>query len=273
MSFVPLSMVDVALAAMLILLNGLVSWAFRLGLERSIAIAALRMIVQLALIGLVLKLIFEATSPLWTVVAGCLMVVAAAYEISSRQERRIGGWAMHGLGAGTLMLVGTLATVFAVAGIVRPEPWYEPRYVLPVLGMILGNMLTGIGLVFATMTEAAHRDRARIEARLAHGAGRLEALSGVLQHGLKTGLMPILNAMAASGIVWLPGMMTGQIMAGVDPIEASKYQIMILSVIAGATSLAVLIAGVGCIYLMTDSRYRLRLDQLSGNRDGKPTAA
>ena len=83
-----------------------------------------------------------------------------------------------------------------------------------------------------------------------------------LRLALRTGLMPILNAMAASGIVSLPGMMTGQILAGVDPIEATKYQIMIMFLIAGATALGVVIAGYAGVLLITDNRHRLRLDRL-----------
>jgi putative ABC transport system permease protein len=135
--------------------------------------------------------------------------------------------------------------------------------VLPILGMVLGNALTGMSLVLDTMTEAATRERSAIEARLALGQPRLEALSGPLRSSLRAGLMPILNAMAASGIVSLPGMMTGQILSGVDPVEATKYQILIMFLIAGATALAVVAAGIGGVRLLTDARHRLRLDRVS----------
>ena len=133
--------------------------------------------------------------------------------------------------------------------------------------MVLGNALTGVGLVLNTLTTSAHRDRAAIEARLALGATRHEAMSDILRGALKTGMMPIVNAMAASGIVSLPGMMTGQILAGVDPIEATKYQILIMFVIAGSTALGVVVAGFGGVYLLTDDRHRLRLDRLAERRE------
>jgi len=75
--------------------------------------------------------------------------------------------------------------------------------------------------------------------------------------------MPILTAMAATGVVSLPGMMTGQILAGIDPVSAAKYQVMILMLIAGSTGLAVVAAGIGSVMLLTDERHRLRLDRLS----------
>lgn len=262
MTYVPLDIADLALAAALILINGLVSWVFALGLERTLLINTVRMTTQLALIGFVLKWIFEQTSPLWTAVLALVMVLIAGYEIVSRLSRKPKGFEAYLLGSGTLLVVGTLATVFAVAGIIGPEPWYQPRYVLPILGMVLGNAMTGIALTASTLLETTLRDRAAIEARLSLGADRYTAMGSTLRLALKTGMMPILNAMAASGVVALPGMMTGQILAGLDPIEATKYQIMIMFVIAGATALGVVIAGYATVLLVTDARHRLRLDRL-----------
>jgi putative ABC transport system permease protein len=128
--------------------------------------------------------------------------------------------------------------------------------------MILGNALTGVSLVLNAVTQAARRERAAIEGRLALGESRFEATSGVVVHAVKTGMMPILNAMAATGLVTLPGMMTGQILAGVDPVEAAKYQIMIMFVISAATALGVMLAALGGAWLITDGRHRLRLEAL-----------
>jgi putative ABC transport system permease protein len=122
--------------------------------------------------------------------------------------------------------------------------------------------LTGVALVMNTIVQAAKRDRAAIEARLALGETRFEATASVVVHAVKTGLMPILNAMAATGVVTLPGMMTGQILAGIDPVEAAKYQVMIMFVIAAATALGVMLAAIGGAWLITDSRHRLRVGML-----------
>lgn len=262
MSYVPLSWLDLAAAAVLIVFNGALSWALRLGLERSIAIATLRMVAQLGAIGFVLKLIFEQTSPLVTAAMALVMVAVAGHEALARQETRVGGWTAYGIGTGTLFFVGLVATLYTMIVVIGPEPWYAPQYVLPILGMILGNTLTGVALVFNTITQAAKRDRAAIEARLALGETRFEATSSVVVHAVKTGLMPILNAMAATGIVTLPGMMTGQILAGIDPVEAAKYQVMIMFVIAAGTALGVMLAAIGGAWLITDARHRLRVEAL-----------
>ena len=264
MSYIPLSPFDLALAALLLVINGLISIGFRLGLERSIAIAAVRMVAQLLLVGLVLKFVFAATSPLWTALVALGMLAAAAYESKSRQERPLAGWHAYALGAGPPFIAGLFATFLAVAVIIGSEPWYAPRFLLPILGMVLGNALSGVSLTLDAFTTGATRERSQIEARLALGASRFDAVSSVLQRALKTGMLPILTTMTASGIIALPGMMTGQILAGTEPIEAAKYQIMILFVIAGATGLAVAGAGIGAAFMLTDERHRLRLDRLAG---------
>lgn len=267
-SYIALSYFDLVLAAALILINGVLSIGFRLGLERTLLIAAVRMTVQLMAIGFVLKFIFAQTSPLWTVGLGLCMVLFAGREAVARQTRRYKGWWAYGLGTSTLLFVGLLAILFGVGVLIEPDPWYTPRFVLPILGMILGNTLTGIALGLDTLTTAANRERASIEARIALGYARSEAMGAVTRQALKTGLMPIINAMAATGIVALPGMMTGQILAGVDPVEATKYQLLIMFLIAGGTALGVLMAVLGGARLLSDERHRLRLDRLEADQKG-----
>jgi len=263
MSYVELSFWDLALAALLLIANGVVSVWFRLGLERTLAVSALRMVIQLSIVALALKFIFTLDAPIWTILFGLFMTAAAAFEVVSRQERRIMGPLALALGAGAPFFAGLLATMFAAIAVIGPEPWYAPRYVLPIFGMMLGNALSGTTLVLDAMTSAVVRERPAIEARLALGAGRYEALDAMLRRALTTGLMPILTAMAATGVVSLPGMMTGQILAGIDPVSAAKYQVMIMFLIAGSTGIAVVGAGLGSVLLLTDERHRLRLDRLA----------
>ena len=263
MTYLPLDLLDLSLAALLLIANGAISIWFRLGLERTLAVSSLRMVVQLALVALALKVIFGLDSPLWTALFALFMTAAAAYEVFSRQERRVAGPLTLALGAGAPFLAGLIATMFAAVVVIGPDPWYAPRYVLPIFGMMLGNALAGTSLVLNAMTTGAETERVAIEARIALGATRFEALDTVLRRALTTGLMPILTAMATTGIVALPGMMTGQILAGIEPVEAAKYQVMILFLVAGSTGLAVVAAGLGSVLLLTDERHRLRLDRLT----------
>ena len=262
MNYVPLALSDLAIAAALVALNGAISIAYGLRLEKSLTIASIRMIVQLALVAVVLKFIFAQTSPFWTALFAVVMAAGAGAEIVMRQERRFKGWRALLLSSSPAFAAGLITTFIALA-VIQPSPWYAPRFLLPILGMIAGNAMSGVALVLDTATSSAARERQSIEARLALGASRYQAFEDILRRSLRTGLMPILNQMAAAGIVSLPGMMTGQILAGIDPVEAAKYQVMIMFLIAGATAIAVLAGGLSAVHLLTDERHRLRLDRLT----------
>lgn len=262
MSLIALSAADLALASLLLLLNGLISVAFGLRLERSLAVAAIRLIVQVGAVGFALAFVLRQASPWWTALVALVLVAAAGYETIARQERRFQDWWACGLGNVTLLLVGGLATLYAVA-IVGPSSWYDPRYVIPILAMVLGSTLTAVSLALQILTEGAERERAAIEARMALGASRFEAFASVLRQALRGALLPLFNTMSLAGLITLPGMMTGQILAGADAALAAKYQIVIMLIATGAAGLGALLAGFGGVLLLTDQRHRLRLDRLA----------
>lgn len=260
--YIALSWFDLAAASVFLLLNALFSVMLGLRLERQLLIASLRMVVQLLLIGLVLKTVFAIASPWLTLAVALVMTAFASREIRARQERRLRGVWGFGLGAATMAAAGMVVTVFALTLQLDPVPWWSPRYALPLFGMILGNTMTGVSLGLDTLHGAVHRERAAIEARLLLGRTRWEALGPVMRRALRSGFTPIVNAMAATGVVSLPGMMTGQILSGVDPREAVKYQLLVMFLIGGATGLGVLGAVLGSVWRLTDARHRLRLDRL-----------
>jgi putative ABC transport system permease protein len=262
MNAIALDYGDLALASSLILLNAGLSLYLALGLARMFVVAALRMAVQLTLVGLVLKVLFAVTTPGWTLLAALLMVLFAGREVMARQERRFTGLWGYGLGTTVMLMTALLVTIFALTTQVRPDPWYDPRYAIPILGMILGNTMTGVALGLHALTTGAVRERAAIEGQLALGATRREALRATVRGALRIALIPIVNAMSATGLVALPGMMTGQILAGVDPIEAVKYQLLISLLIAGGTGIGALAAVSAGAWRLCDNRHRLRLDRL-----------
>jgi len=259
---VSLDNLDLALAACLLLIDATLSLWLRLRLEARLLLAAGRMVVQLLLVGLVLKWLFIVASPAWTGLAALIMVLFAGREAMARQERRLAGWWGYGLGTTAMMSASILVTVFALTTQVRPDPWFDPRYAIPMLGMILGNTMTGVSLGLHALSTGAWRERRSIEAQLALGATRWEATRTVGRHAMTTALMPIINSMAASGLVFLPGMMTGQILSGVEPMEAVKYQILIMFLIAGGTGFGGIATVAGGLLRLTDARHRLRLDRL-----------
>jgi putative ABC transport system permease protein len=261
-SYIALNYGDLAIASVLVFVDAGLSIIFRLGVHRSLLIAAIRMAVQLTLVGLVLTALFSVVSPLWTGLAALLMVLFAGREATQRQEWRLSGWWSYGLGTGCMMMASGLVTVFALLTALRPNPWYDPRYAIPLLGMILGNCMTGIALGLDTLTTSLVSRRAGVEAQLMLGASRQVALAPVTRQALRSALMPVINSMSATGIVSLPGMMTGQILGGVPPAEAVKYQILVMFMIAGGTGLGAVTAVLGGAYRLTDGRHRLRLDRL-----------
>lgn len=263
MPLIPLHVGDLAVAALLLLVNGGLSILLSLRLERALAVAALRMVVQLSLVGLVLNRLFALESPWLTLAAVLVMVLFAGREAMARQERRLVGWWAYGLGTGAMGFAALLVMLLALTTAVRPDPWWDARYAVPMLGMVLGNAMSGVSLALNTLTAGAVRERLAIEAQLALGRTLWVALRPVLRHALRTGMMPTINSMAATGLVALPGMMTGQILAGVDPAEAVKYQILIMFLISGATGLGVLAATLAAARRLSDSRQRLRLDRLA----------
>lgn len=262
MNTIALDISDLAFAASLVIVDAAISMVLRLRLERRLLISAVRMVVQLSLVGLLLKTLFEHATGLWVVVAGLLMVLIAGREIMARQDRRLRGLWAYGLGTTSMMAAGTLVTTFALVTQIRPDPWYDPRYVLPLLGMILGNTMTGISLGLNHMTTSLVRDRAAVEAQLALGATRTDATLPAVRTAMRTALTPIINSMAVAGVVSMPGMMTGQILAGADPGQAVRYQILIIFLIAGGTALGATTAVLIAARRLTDDRHRLRLDRL-----------
>ena len=267
MTIIDIGFGGLAVAALLVIANAGLSLLLQLDLARPLLIAAARMSVQLLVVGLVLTELFARVSLLWTGLIALVMVLFAGNEIRARQERLLQGVWSYGLGLTPMLLAATLITLFALTTQLQPEPWYHPRYAIPLLGMILGNTMTGISLGLNTLTNNAHRERTTIEARLALGATRWHAFKTVIREALRSGLMPIINSMSVTGLVSLPGMMTGQILAGTAPTLAVKYQLLIMFLIAGATGLGVLMAIYGGVYRLTDERHRLRLDRLSAKRE------
>jgi putative ABC transport system permease protein len=252
---------DLALAAALVVLNAGLSLLLQLGFARAMLVAGVRTVVQLLLVGLVLKTVFALHSP-WLVGAVMLaMFGTASYEILSRQERRFTGLWGWGVGTATTMLATLFVTGFAMA-VLRPAPWFEPQVTIPLLGIILGSVMNGVSVSLNAFNTGVVRERAAIEARLALGVDRSTALRPMQRSALRSGMIPIINQMSAAGIITLPGMMTGQILAGMAPFEAAKYQILILFLLSGGAGLGALAATVVAVRRVTDERDRLRLDRL-----------
>jgi len=258
---IPLGPLQLAFATLLVVAAGLISLALRLGVEKRLAVAALRTVVQLGLLGVVLERVFALRRPDLVVLLLVGMTLFAAREGVARTARsypgiRVDAWLVI---AGSALVVGGVVT----QGVIGVEPWYEPQYVIPLVGMILGNALTGISLCLDRFLEHISARRAEVELLLTFGATRREALVGPLRAAVRTGMIPIINAMAAAGVVSLPGMMTGQILAGSPPLQAVAYQIVVMFMIAAAAALGAMGAAVLAGRRLVAPDGAIRIDRLT----------
>jgi putative ABC transport system permease protein len=259
---------DLAIASVLIVLDGVLSLVLRLGLHRHLAWAALRMVVQLVLIGFILRWVFAVSSPLATLTVVLVMVAIAGREVAARPEQRLGRFGNYTVGTTAVALATFLTAILALTTAIRPQPWYDPRYAIPLVGIVLGNVLNGGSLALDSLLGGVVRERAAIEAQLALGVSYGQAMRGLIRTSVRRALLPIINQMSAAGVVTLPGIMTGQILAGMDPLEAAKYQILLIFLLSGGSGLA----AVAVVYLaarrLTDDRQRLRIDRLTAKARG-----
>lgn len=268
MSFISLAPWDLAVAALLIVALAGLSWLTQLRLERELVVAAARTVLQLTLVGLVLETLFAHARLVWVALMGLFMLALASYETTRRQQRRFRGLHGYAIGATSMFVSSFALTVFALLAVIAAEPWYAPQYAVPLLGMILGNTMTGISLALDRLTQNAWEQRAVIEQRLMLGESALQAIRDIRRGAARSGLIPIINAMAVAGVVSLPGMMTGQILAGAPPGEAVKYQILIMFLIAGGTGFGTLASLSLAVRRLFDDRGRLRLSRLTRPSDG-----
>ena len=230
---------DLALAAALVLVAvGVSAWQ-RLGLARGFVVGAVRAVVQLVVVGYVLVYVF-ATPRWWLVLlALAVMLVAATATATRRRSGRGDGVDRRALWliCGTAMLLGAGLTLAYVTGVVlRVRPWYDPRYLIPLFGMIVGNAMNGAALAAERLASEMEARRGEVEAYLALGATPARAAAEPVRRALTAALIPAVNGLMVVGLVQLPGMMTGQILAGQSPLLAVRYQIVVAFMLAGATA-------------------------------------
>lgn len=188
---------------------------------KSAIYAITRMLVQLLLVGYVLAFIFETNRAL--VVIGVLSVMlAAASWISLRPLQQKGG-AAYAKALASISIGGVLTLALVSQGVLALEPWHQARFVIPLAGMIFANSMNAVSLAGE-----------RFVAETGQGASYHEARRAAL----RTSLIPITNSLFAVGIVSFPGMMTGQILSGVEPLVAVRYQVMVMCMIFGASGIS-----------------------------------
>ena len=266
MNAISLTPGDLAIAAALVALDALLSVLLRLRLAQQILWAAGRMVVQLVAVGFLLRMVFAVSHPAMTLAIVLAMAAIAAREIAARPEQKFSGISGLALSASGVTIATAVTVGLALMTAIRPHPWYDPRYAVSLVGIILGAVLNSGSLSLDTLVGGVARQRGAIEAQLALGASFHEATAPLMREAIRRGLLPIVNQMSAAGVITLPGIMTGQILAGLDPVEAVKYQILVMFLLAGASGLTTFIVAYGALRRLTDDRQRLRLDRLRPSR-------
>ncbi|KAJ3290695.1 hypothetical protein HDU79_003013 [Rhizoclosmatium sp. JEL0117] len=256
-----LSNSNVALGFLLILVNAGISSALGLGLSVPLFVAAIRCVIQLYVLGLVLKPAFENESILLVIGLSIAMTTISAVEICFNKTKSRYFYMFPTVWiciVTSVFLASFLGNAFAI----QAAPWYEARNYIPILGMLLGNALSAVALgLNSTLTQLeSHKDR--IEMYLSFGASRWEAVHPIARDAIKTALLPTITQMSVMGLISIPGMMTGQILGGAKIDDAVRYQQIILFMITAGSSMAVTSSVLSCLWICVDEECRLRLDRI-----------
>jgi putative ABC transport system permease protein len=235
-STISITLGEVAASLVLIGVAIAVSFWRRAELEQDIAVAVFRSFIQLTAVGYVIQAIFD-TDSLWLVVA--LLAGMVAFGAWTARGRAKGGPEVTGpivLALGVAAAV-TLGLVIGL-GVFKPEP----RYLVPVGGMVIGNSMTAVAVALNRLADEMHDGRRQIEATLALGATSQQAARAIVTRSLRSGMIPLVDSTKTTGIVFFPGTMVGMLVAGAEPVDAVRLQIVLLWVLLGAVALAALIA-------------------------------
>lgn len=199
---------------------------FKVKLLKEVFISAIRMTLQLGLVGLYLGFIFEINNP-WLNLAWVLVMITVANVTVLRTAGLKVRYFFTTVALGIILGTGSIA-VFFILFVVQPEPFYDAAYVIPITGMILGNCLRANVISLERFYSSIKKREKEFNTYLMMGATLKEAITPYLREALKTAFAPTLSTMASIGLVSLPGMMTGQILGGSAPVVAIKYQIAIM---------------------------------------------
>ena len=243
---IELDVIDLALALGIIGVAIALSLWQKLGLETKFFFGAGRALLQLLVVGYVLDLVFALHNWFAVLIVILLMLSVAAITARNRIDKQLQGL----LPIVWLSLIAStgLTVAYIIVAIVQPPVWYEPQYLIPLTGMLLGNAMNSASLAGDRLINAMKQNHREIETHLCLGATPKQAIFNYQKEAIRTGLIPTLNTMMVVGLVTLPGMFTGQVLAGADPLNAASYQILILFAIALTNLIAT--------FLITESLYR-----------------
>jgi putative ABC transport system permease protein len=208
--------------------------------EKELIIASVRMTLQLILTGYILVYLFDHMNPFYTLLVIMIMEIFAIYNIFKRVKMELSNKIKKIIALS--MGFGTLSSIFYfLLIVVNISPWYDPRYFIPIAGMLIGNSMTGISLGVTRLVDGMRSKKDLVESALMMGATPKVASKSIVDNAFDSAILPTINSMVGMGIVFLPGMMTGQILSGTSPLTAIKYQIAIMLGILGSVAFTVIL--------------------------------
>lgn len=235
-----LSWLDVVVSLSLVAVLFVVVLVQKLGLAKGVLVGTIRTFVQLMVIGYVLRFVFDLSKWYWILLMLAVMVSVASRTAASRDESRSPGKVRT---AAVSIVAGVAVTmVTVVALVIRIRPWYTPHILIPVSGMVIGNTMNSVALVSNRFRSEVALRRHEVEAALALGATGPQAVGEAFRTAIRSALIPTMNALMVVGLVQLPGMMSGQIIAGVLSVQAVRYQIVVMYMIACGATIGALVA-------------------------------
>jgi putative ABC transport system permease protein len=211
---------------------GLSAWQ-QLGLEWNLAVATFRTVVQLLAVGYILEFVFALNTP-WAVI-GIIGIMATIAAIVARNRISKKVPLLLPVVGGSILIGTALTLSYITLLVLQPDPWFQPQYLVPLAGIILGNAMNAAAIGGERLVSTLNASRLEIETHLSLGATPSQATAAYRQEAIKAGLIPTLNSMMVVGIVTLPGIITGQILSGVNPLDAAIYQMLIMFILAIAT--------------------------------------
>jgi putative ABC transport system permease protein len=237
---IQLDFIDLGLALGMMVLAIIFSIWQKLKLEGQLALASARTVVQLLVVGSVLEVIFD-----WKNTAAILAIIIVMLTVAAIVARnRIGQKIPQVLPIvwGSILTATVLTMSYVNLLVLRsPQAWFEPRYMIPLTGIVLGNAMNAAAIAGERLATTLNNHQLEIETHLSLGATPVQAIVNYRQEAIKAGLIPTLNAMMVVGIVTLPGIITGQMLAGASPLNAAAYQILIMFMLGFATLVTTLL--------------------------------
>jgi len=230
----------------------------RIALVKDSLIAVGRMTLQLLFVGFYLQFVFDLNYWWLNLIWILIMMLVANFTIigRSRLKKRL-----FGLPVLAAILVGSfLIILYFIYFIIKPNPFFDARYVIPLSGMILGNCLRGNVIGLERFYSGLKSNQVEYFTYLTLGASKKEAILPYFQKALAAAVSPTIATIATIGIVSLPGMMTGVILGGASPLVAIKYQIMIMLAIFSGTTLSVFLSIIFSLNISFDEYHILRME-------------